>query len=329
VFVDTAKIEVKAGKGGDGCQSFYKDKFARYPVMNGGPGGKGGDVIILANNNVHTLLDFQYRQHFKAHKGENGSSNNKNGKGGEDCVIQVPPGTIVKDFVSGLVLRDLKTAGEHFIVAKGGAGGRGNITKKPSTKGEPGQEKLLLLDLKLIADCGLIGFPNAGKSSLISMISKAKPKIAPYPFTTKEPVLGIVVLDAVGRGPDRTFKVADIPGLIEGAHAGKGLGDKFLRHIERTKILIHIIDMAGIDQRDPIEDFRKLNNELEQYGAGLGKKAQLVIANKMDLPEAQVNLKKFKSAVKKDIIPISAMTGEGIEELKQAIAKKLEGTDEG
>ncbi|MFA5164741.1 MAG: GTPase ObgE [Candidatus Omnitrophota bacterium] len=329
MFVDTAKIEVKAGKGGDGCQSFYKDKFARYPVQNGGPGGKGGDVIILANENIHTLLDFQYRQHFKAHKGENGSSNNKNGKGGQDCVIEVPPGTIVKDFESGLVLRDLRIAGDRFIVAKGGIGGRGNASKKPATKGEPGEEKFLKLELKLIADCGLIGFPNAGKSSLISKISKAKPKIAPYPFTTKEPVLGIVEFDSVKQGRDRTFKVADIPGLIEGAHAGKGLGDKFLRHIERTKILIHIVDMAGVDQRDPLDDFLTLNNELEQYGTVLGKKAQLVVANKMDLPAAQSNLKKFKSKVKKDIIAISALTGEGIEELKKAIVKELEGYDEG
>jgi GTP-binding protein len=324
VFVDTAKIEVKAGKGGDGCQSFYKDKFARYPVQNGGPGGKGGDVIILANDNIHTLLDFQYRQHFKAHKGENGSSNNKNGKGGQDCVIEVPPGTIVKDFESGLVLRDLRAAGDRFIVAKGGIGGRGNASKKPATKGEPGEEKLLKLELKLIADCGLIGFPNAGKSSLISKISKAKPKIAPYPFTTKEPVLGIVEYKH-----GHTFKVADIPGLIEGAHAGKGLGDKFLRHIERTKILIHMVDMAGVDQRDPLDDFRTLNNELEQYGPVLGKKAQLVVANKIDLPAAQSNLKKFKSKVKKDIIAVSALTGEGIEELKKAIVKELEGHDEG
>jgi len=329
VFVDTAKIEVKAGKGGDGCQSFYKDKFARYPVQNGGPGGKGGDVIILANENIHTLLDFQYRQHFKAHKGENGSSNNKNGKNGEPCVIEAPPGTIVKDLDSGLVLRDLKAAGDRFIVAKGGLGGRGNASKKPATKGEPGEERLLKLDLKLIADCGLIGFPNAGKSSLISKISKAKPKIAPYPFTTKEPVLGIAEYGTAKRAHGRTFKVADIPGLIEGAHAGKGLGDKFLRHIERTKMLIHIIDMAGVDQRDPLDDFLTLNNELEQYGPVLGKKSQIIVANKIDLPAAQSNLKKFKSKVKKDIIAVSALTGEGIEELKEAIAGELERQNEG
>jgi GTP-binding protein len=325
VFVDTAKIEVRAGKGGDGCQSFYKDKFARYPVQNGGPGGDGGDVIILANENIHTLLDFQYRQHFKAQKGENGSSNNKNGRNGEDCIIQVPPGTIIKDYASGVILRDLKAAGDRFVAARGGRGGRGNASKKPATKGEPGDEKMLGLELKLIADCGLIGFPNAGKSSIISRISKAKPKIAPYPFTTREPVLGIVEYGSHGK----TFKVADIPGLIEGAHAGRGLGDKFLRHIERTTILVHVIDMAGADQRDPAEDFKVLNNELKLYGAGLEKKAQLVVANKIDLPVSLPNLKKFKSKVKKDIIAISALTGEGMEELKSAIVKKLDEAHEG
>ncbi len=325
MFVDTAKIEVRAGKGGDGCQSFYKDKFARYPVQNGGPGGDGGDVIILANENIHTLLDFQYRQHFKAQKGENGSSNNKNGRNGEDCIIQVPPGTIIKDYASGVILRDLKAAGDRFVAARGGRGGRGNASKKPATKGEPGDEKMLGLELKLIADCGLIGFPNAGKSSIISRISKAKPKIAPYPFTTREPVLGIVEYGSHGK----TFKVADIPGLIEGAHAGRGLGDKFLRHIERTTILVHVIDMAGADQRDPAEDFKVLNNELKLYGAGLEKKAQLVVANKIDLPVSLPNLKKFKSKVKKDIIAISALTGEGMEELKSAIVKKLDEAHEG
>ncbi|MFA5094476.1 MAG: GTPase ObgE [Candidatus Omnitrophota bacterium] len=325
MFVDTAKIEVRAGKGGDGCQSFYKDKFARYPVQNGGPGGDGGDVIILANENIHTLLDFQYRQHFKAQKGENGSSNNKNGRNGEDCVIQVPPGTIIRDHASGAILRDLKAAGDRFVAARGGKGGRGNASKKPATKGEPGDEKMLGLELKLIADCGLIGFPNAGKSSIISRISKAKPKIAPYPFTTREPVLGIVEYGSQGR----TFKVADIPGLIEGAHAGRGLGDKFLRHIERTTILVHVIDIAGTDQRNPAEDFKVLNNELKLYGAGLEKRAQLVVANKIDLPASPSNLKKFKSKVKKDIIAISALTGEGMEELKSAIIKKLDEAHEG
>ena len=319
MFVDTAKIEVRAGHGGDGCRSFYKDKFARYPVPNGGPGGKGGNVVIRANGNIHTLLDFQYRQHFKAHKGENASSNNRNGKRGADCVIEVPPGTIIKDHGTGHLLRDLTSSGEEFVVARGGAGGIGNASKRPSTKGQPGEEKILKLELKLIADCGLVGFPNAGKSSLISKISKARPKIAAYPFTTKEPVLGIVE-----SGGGETFKIADIPGLIEDAHKGKGLGDKFLRHIERTKILIHIIDMAGVDGRDPVEDYKSLNNELKQYSAHLEKKPQLIVANKMDLPEAKENLKRFKEKAKKDIITVSAMTGEGTEDLVKAVSRKLD-----
>lgn len=324
MFVDTAKIEVKAGHGGDGCSSLYKDRYSRYPVMNGGPGGDGGNVVITANENIHTLLDFQYRRHFKAHKGENGSSNNKNGKTGKDCVIEVPCGTIVKDFETGQVLRDLTRSGESFVVAKGGRGGRGNASKKPATKGEDGEEKVLSLELKVIADCGLVGFPNSGKSSLISFISKAKPKIAAYPFTTKEPVLGIVEYN-----PDRHFKIADMPGLIEGAHQGRGLGHKFLRHIDRTRLLVHIIDMAGVDGRDPIEDYKVLNNELMQHGAGAEKKPQILVANKMDLPQAEGNLKVFKEKTKKDIIPISAKTGEGTEELVGIIVKNLDKLNEG
>lgn len=323
MFVDTAKIHIKAGDGGNGCQSLYKDRYSRYPVPNGGAGGKGGNVVIKVNENIHTLLDFQYRQHFKAKKGENGSSNNKKGKDGEDCVIEVPPGTIVKDFTAGITLRDLTTPGEEVLIAKGGEGGRGNASKKPATEGKPGEEKVLLLELKLIADCGIIGFPNAGKSTLISKISKARPKIASYPFTTKEPVLGIVEYR-----PDHLFKVADIPGLIEGAHQGKGLGDKFLRHIERTKLLIHIIDMAGVDGRDPISDYRSLNEELEQYGRHLEKRAQIIVANKMDIDVAKDNLKEFKEKIKKDIFPVSALTGGGLEELVEAVAKKLDNLNE-
>ncbi|MFA5338930.1 MAG: GTPase ObgE [Candidatus Omnitrophota bacterium] len=319
MFVDTAKIEVKAGHGGDGCSSLYKDRYSRYPVMNGGPGGNGGNVVIRANENIHTLLDFQFRRHFKAHKGENGSSNNRNGKTGEDCVIEVPVGTIVADFEKGYTLRDLTASGESFIVAKGGHGGRGNACKKPATPGEPGEERLLSLELKLIADCGLLGFPNAGKSSLISSISKAKPKIAAYPFTTLAPVLGIVEYD-----DGRHFKIADIPGLIEGAHEGKGLGHKFLKHIDRTKVLVHIIDMAGVDGRDPLEDYKILNNELKQYGVSAEKKPQVLVANKMDIPAAKENLKRFKEKIKKDIIPISAKTGDGTKELVEMIVKKLD-----
>ncbi|MFH0772234.1 MAG: GTPase ObgE [Candidatus Omnitrophota bacterium] len=320
MFVDTAKIYVKAGQGGKGCQSFYKDKYSRYPIANGGPGGRGGNIVIEADENIHTLLDFQYRRHFKSEKGVNGSSNNKKGKTGDDYLIKVPPGTIIRDFNGNLKLRDLKEAGERVIIAKGGEGGRGNASKKPATEGIAGEEKTLMLELKLIADCGIVGFPNAGKSTLISKISNAKPKIASYPFTTKEPVLGIVQYK-----PNHFFKVADIPGLIEGAHYGKGLGDKFLRHIERTRIIIHIIDMAGIDCRDPIDDYNLLNNELKQYDGCLNDKPQIIVANKMDIEKAEDNLKRFKRQIKENVFAVSAMKGQGLRELIDAIAEKLAG----
>lgn len=324
MFVDTAKIHVKAGKGGDGCHSLHKDRYARHAVPNGGPGGGGGDVVIKVNENIHTLLDFQYRQHFKASKGSNGSSNNKKGKEGEDCVIEVPPGTIVRDLGGGLILRDLTELQGEFVVAKGGEGGRGNTSRKPATEGLPGEERGLFLELKLIADCGIIGFPNSGKSTLISKISEAKPKIASYPFTTKEPVLGIVKYDE-----GRSFKVADIPGLIEGAHRGRGLGDKFLRHIERTRILIHLVDMAGVEGRDPVCDYQSLNKELKEYSSHVEKKPQIIAANKMDLAAAEENLKKFRAKVKKEVIPISAMTGGGLEMLVSEVAKHLGKLNEG
>lgn len=325
MFVDIAKIQVRAGDGGDGCSSIYRDKYTRRGIPDGGPGGKGADVIIRANENIHTLLDFQYRRHFKAASGTNGSSKNKKGKDGIDCIIEVPPGTLVKDLDSGRLLRDLIKPGEEVIVAKGGEGGRGNASKKPATKGLPGEERDLVLELKLIADCGIVGFPNSGKSTLISKISKAKPKIAPYPFTTREPVLGIVE----SHKGARAFTVADIPGLIEGAHRGKGLGDKFLRHIERTKILIHLIDMAGVDGRNPIVDYHSLNNELRLYGCNLGKKRQIIAANKMDLPEAKGNLERFKREVKEAVFPISAKNDSGIRELIDVASDILARLNEG
>lgn len=319
MFVDTAKIHVRAGDGGDGCSSIYRDKYMRRGIPDGGPGGRGGNVVIKVNGNIHTLLDFQYRQHFKAGSGANGSSNKKKGRDGKDCVIELPPGTIVKDLKTGSVIVDLSEPGQEAIVAKGGEGGRGNASKKPATAGLAGEEKSLILELKLIADCGIVGFPNSGKSTLISKISKARPKIAPYPFTTREPVLGIAE-DAKG---GRSFTVADIPGLIEDAHRGKGLGDKFLRHIERTKILIHLIDMAAVDGRDPIKDYDSLNNELKLYGCHLDRKAQVIAANKMDLPEAQDNLNRFKRNVKQEVFPISAKAGIGLKELINAVTGKL------
>lgn len=325
MFVDTAKIQVKAGDGGDGCSSFYRDKYMRRAIPDGGPGGRGGNVIIRANENIHTLLDFQYRQHFKAASGANGSSNNKKGKDGKDCIVEVPPGTLVKDLNRSHLIADLVKPGQEIVVAKGGDGGRGNGSRRPATKGLPGEQRSIILELRLIADCGIVGFPNSGKSTLISNISKAKPKIAPYPFTTREPVLGIVKDKKRGY----SFAVADIPGLIEGAHQGRGLGDRFLRHIERTKILIHLIDMAGVDGRDPISDFQLLNNELKQYGCHLEKKEQIIAANKMDLPEAQANLERFRIEVKEEVFPISAKRGMGIKELVAAVASKLDRLNEG
>lgn len=319
MLIDTARIYIKAGDGGDGCNSFERDQAGRKMRSNGGPGGKGGGIIFKADENVRTLLDFQYRQHFEAKRGSNGSSNNKKGAFGEGRVILIPAGTVIKDFETKGALADLVKAGEAFLACKGGEGGSGNSRFRPSEEGAKGEEKIVLLELKLIADVGIVGYPNAGKSTLISRISKARPKIADYPFTTKEPILGVV------RFKDNDFVVADIPGLIEGAHAGKGLGDKFLRHVERTKVLIHLIDMSGLSQRDPVKDYMQLNEELRLYSDILVKKPQIIAANKMDVgATAKEALKKFKPAVKKKkIIPISAKNGEGLNELLSEVSKIL------
>jgi len=308
MFIDEAKIYVKAGAGGDGCNSFYRDKWKRLGRPDGGPGGEGGDIIFEADDNIHTLLDFQYRQHLEAESGAHGSSNHKKGRRGKDLHIKVPPGTIIKDAV-----------GDSVIIAKGGKGGRGNSKNRPSEKGSPGEAKTLVLELKLIADAGIIGYPNAGKSTLISRISSAHPRIASYPFTTKEPVLGVVKLY-----DDVAFVVAEIPGLIEGAHLGKGLGDKFLKHVERTKVLIHLVDIAACEGRDPVSDYKNLNKELESYSKELIARPQLVALNKVDMPVAKENIRKFKKAVPKiKVFPISACTGEGLNVLLEAAYKKV------
>lgn len=319
MFIDTAKLYLKAGDGGDGCNSFERDQAGRKMRPNGGPGGKGGDIFFKTDENVRTLLDFQYRRHFEAKRGGHGSSNNKKGAFGSDCLIKIPAGTIIKDFETGEVLADLIKLGDTFLVCKGGDGGSGNSRYRQAEKGHEGEAKTVLLELKLIADVGIIGYPNAGKSTLISRISKARPKIADYPFTTKEPVLG------VARVKNFEFVVADIPGLIEGAHKGKGLGDKFLRHIERTKMLIHLIDMGGFSQRDPVEDYTKLNRELGLYSRALIEKPQIIAANKMDLGKsAQDSLKRVRAVVKrKKIIPISAKNGEGLKEVLAETVKQL------
>lgn len=317
MFVDQVKIEVKAGRGGNGCNSFYRGKYPRRGVPNGGDGGSGGDVIIRADRNLYTLLDFKYNKHFFADNGIQGSSNNKKGRDALDKLVLVPSGTTITDVTTGCILRDLEKDGDQFVVAKGGRGGLGNNKKQEATEGEPGEQKELLLDLKLIADVGVVGFPNAGKSTLVSVVSNAKPLIAAYPFTTKTPCLGVV------SSKSRNFVIADIPGLIENSSQGRGLGDRFLRHVERTKVLIHLIDMSGFEGRDPLSDYRIINRELKNYSESVAKKKQVIVANKMDLDSAKVNLKAFKKHVKRQIYPVSALKKQGLEELIEAVSKKI------
>lgn len=319
MFVDEAKIFIKAGDGGDGCESRHRDRVNRIGRPDGGPGGDGGDIIFEADGNIHTLLDFQYRQHIKGNPGHNGSSNDKKGRRGEALHIKVPPGTLIKDADTGLELRDLAKPGDRVIAAKGGAGGRGNSRSRSALPGLPGEGKKLHLELKLIADIGIIGYPNAGKSTLISKISSARPKIANYPFTTKAPMLGVVKLHE-----GCACVVADIPGLIEGAHKGRGLGDRFLRHVERTRLLVHLVDISAFEARDPYDDYTKLNEELRLYSEELAKKTQIIALNKMDSPDAEDNLKAFKKRLgRRKVFPISALTGEGLKGLLNECYVKL------
>ncbi len=316
-FVDEARIFLKAGGGGKGCESFYSDKLTRYPRPDGGNGGNGGSISFLADSRIQTLLDYRFRQHYEAQRGGHASSKGKRGRDGEDLVLKVPVGTILRDENTGLLIKDLNESGLSVLVAKGGHGGRGNNHNRTVTPPGDGQEITVRLELKIIADVGLIGFPNAGKSTLISGISKVKSKIANYHFTTKQPILGIV------KGEDFDFVVADLPGLIEGAHEGRGLGDRFLKHAERTKILVHVVDMAGSEGRDPLEDYAKINFELESYSEELLIKNRVTVANKMDLPDAKKNLQRFKRKYKVKIFPISALEKEGLEELVNAIREIL------
>lgn len=317
-FVDHAQITVKAGDGGRGCSAFAQPPYTRYPSPDGGDGGDGGDVIVRADPNIATLLDFQFRHEFKAGRGGHGGSNHKTGKRGEDRLIRVPVGTVLYEPETGHALRDLISADEELVVAKGGRGGLGNATVAEAQPGTPGEHRRVTLELKLIADVGLVGFPNAGKSSLLARISTARPKIGAYPFTTRYPVLGVV--SAGGWG---SFVACDIPGLIEGAHAGKGLGTQFLRHIERTRLLVHLIDAAAVDGRDPSEAFLQLNRELAAYSQALAQKPQLIVANKMDLPQAREHLEALKQTVQQPVLAISCATGEGIPELIRAIWQAL------
>ncbi len=322
-FIDTVTLLVEGGRGGKGCESFDRPFRSRKKHPNGGDGGGGGEVVLEVSSDCQTLLDFYYKHQYRAGAGSGGGSNRKKGQRGKDLILKVPPGTIVFETESESRLRDLHRIGEQLVVAKGGAGGKGNAGGKTPTEGEEGERRTLRLELQLIADCGLIGFPNVGKSTLLSLISQAHPKIAPYPFTTKHPQLGVVEDKKSGR----RLVCVEIPGLIEGAHAGKGLGHFFLRHLRRTSAVVHLIDMASVEGRDPVRDYRILNEELKRYDPVLSEKPQLLVANKMDLAGAKANLSLFRRKVRRKILPISAKTGEGIPELSQALFR-LKGPQE-
>ncbi len=326
-FVDEAEIFVKAGDGGDGCVSFRREKYVPKGGPDGGDGGDGGDVIIQADSNLSTLLDLVSAQQYHAENGENGRPKKQDGADGQDVVLKVPPGTIIRDTDLDLVLKDLDTNGDAVTVARHGRGGKGNchfatsVNQAPrhAEEGSSGQSRNLRLELKLIAQVGLVGKPNAGKSTLLSHISAAHPRIADYPFTTLQPQLGVVDTESM-----RRFVVADLPGLISGAHQGKGLGDEFLKHVERTKLLVHVVDMAPLEgTQPPHEAYRAIREELKNYGARLDQRPEIVAANKMDLSEAENNLEEFSRETETEPIPISAVTGAGLRELTGKILEKL------
>ena len=328
MFVDEVVLSVIAGSGGDGCTAFRREKYVEMGGPFGGNGGKGSDIIFKVDEGLHTLLDLRYQKQIKGSKGENGKGKNQHGKNSPDVIVKVPLGTVVTDMDTGLIVCDLKKKDDSFIVAKGGRGGRGNTAFKTQTNtapdfsenGEPGEERTLKVEVKMLADVGLVGLPSVGKSTIISSISRSKPKIAAYHFTTLSPNLGVTKTD-----DNYSYVVADLPGLIEGASHGEGLGDKFLRHIERTKVIAHVIDMASVEGRDPYEDYVLINNELNEFNPKLLKKPMIIIANKMDLEESKENLKKFKEKVKdKEIFEVSGATGEGLRNVVNYLGKLLQ-----
>lgn len=328
MFVDEVNIKVLAGSGGDGCTAFRREKYVELGGPFGGNGGRGSDIIFKVDEGLRTLVDLRYNKIIKGQRGANGEGKNKNGKGAKDIVIKVPPGTVVRDNDTNLLICDLKKQGEEFVVAKGGRGGRGNTAFRTqnnpapnfSEKGEPGEERYLKVELKLLADVGLVGMPSVGKSTILSKISRSKPKIAAYHFTTLVPNLGVVkTMDG------RSFTVADLPGLIEGASLGEGLGDRFLKHIERTRVIAHIIDMSGYEGRDPYEDYVKIQKELEDFDPKLLNKESFIIANKMDIAGSKENLEEFKKKVRdKKVFEISAINQTGLEEVLIYIADLLD-----
>jgi GTP-binding protein len=332
MFIDEAKIRIKAGNGGNGCIAFRREKFVPRGGPSGGDGGRGGDIIMESSERHNTLVHFRFNPEYKAQRGRHGEGSNRTGKEGEDILLKVPVGTIVYDDETGEMVHDFSRVDERVVIARGGRGGRGNAQFATSTHqaprehepGREGEERVLRLELKLLADVGLVGYPNVGKSTLISRISAARPKIADYPFTTLQPNLGVVV---VGDQPEETsFVVADIPGLIEGAHTGSGLGVQFLKHIERTRLLVHMVDISDTSGRpNPVKDVEVINTELASFGAGLEHKPVLMAASKIDAANKD-KLAKLKQYCKKnalELYPISAVTGKGVEELKYAIAAKV------
>jgi GTP-binding protein len=333
MFIDIAEIYVKAGDGGNGMVSFRREKYIPAGGPDGGDGGDGGNVIFTADEHLRTLYDFRYRKHYKADRGNDGGTRKCTGKNGTDLVIKVPCGTLIKDKETGLIIADLTRDGQSVIIAKGGKGGKGNVHFATSTRQTPnfarngtfGEERWVILELKVLADVGLIGFPNVGKSTLLSMVSAARPKIANYHFTTLTPNIGVVSM-----GLNESFAMADIPGLIEGAHEGVGLGHDFLKHVERTRMLIHVVDVSGLEGRDPMEDFHIINEELKKYNEELSKRPQIVAANKIDVADKN-NVDNFIKQLEDlgyKVFPISAATGTGIKELMNHVHEQVKALPE-
>jgi GTP-binding protein len=321
MFVDRVTIDVQAGRGGDGCMSFRREKYVPRGGPDGGDGGDGGSIIIVAEPGVDSLSALAHKKQWRAERGEHGQGSNCHGRSAEDLILRVPPGTVVIDTTHNIVLKDLSFPGDRVIAAHGGKGGKGNTRFKSATNQAPrdttpggeGESRRLTLELKVIADVGLVGKPNAGKSTLLSRVSRARPEIADYPFTTKTPQLGIVQIDL-----DRSFVMADIPGLIEGAHAGAGLGHEFLRHIERTRVLIHLVEPMPVDGSDPIENYKSIRHELEQYGHSLAERPEIVAVSKAELPGADEVQRRLAEATGSDVLLFSSVTGQGLDRLLQA-----------